>query len=122
MPAARGHALAERRTGRNRPVIVIIGDGSFQYAVQSIWTAVRRQLHVVFVVLRNDCYGILKAFAAQMGLTGVPGLDIPGIDIVSLGKGYGAGARRAETADEVGRCFSEALSGGGVTVIEAVVG
>jgi benzoylformate decarboxylase len=122
MPAAVGHALAERRTGRNRPVIVIIGDGSFQYAVQSIWTAVQHRLHVVFVVLKNGCYCILKAFAAQMELADVPGLDIPGIDIVSLGKGYGAEARRAETAQEVGRCFSAALSGGGVTVIEAVVG
>jgi benzoylformate decarboxylase len=122
MPAAVGHALAERRTGRDRPVVAIVGDGSFQYALQSIWTAVRLRLHVVFVVLKNDRYGILQSFAAQMGLSGVPGLDIPGIDIVSLGKGYGAGACLAESVAEVGRCFAEALSGGGVTVIEARIG
>ncbi len=122
MPAGVGHALAERDTGRNRPVVVIIGDGSFQYAVQSIWTAVQHRLHVVFVVFKNERYGILKAFAAQMGLSGVPGLDIPGIDIAALGRGYGADAHRCETADQVRMRFAAAMAGPGVTVIEAVIG
>ena len=38
LPASVGIALGERDTGRNRPVIMIIGDGSFQYSLQSIWT------------------------------------------------------------------------------------
>jgi len=122
MPAGVGHALAERDTGRNRPVIVITGDGSFQYAVQSIWTAVQHRLHMAFVVLKNDRYGILKSFAAQMGLSGVPGLDIPGIDIAALGKGYGADSYRCETADQVRERFAAAMAGRGVTVIEAVIG
>ena len=36
LPASVGIALAERETGRNRPVIAIIGKGSFQYSVQSL--------------------------------------------------------------------------------------
>lgn len=36
LPAAVGIALAERDSGRNRPVIVVIGDGSFQYSIQSL--------------------------------------------------------------------------------------
>src|ERR1700722_20361987 len=44
LPASVGIALAERDSGRNRPVIAVIGDGSFQYSVQSIWTAA--QLHL----------------------------------------------------------------------------
>jgi benzoylformate decarboxylase len=38
LPASVGIALAERDSGRNRPVIAVIGDGSFQYSVQSLWT------------------------------------------------------------------------------------
>jgi benzoylformate decarboxylase len=41
MPGAVGHALAEQTSGRHRPVIAIIGDGSFQYSPQSIYTAVQ---------------------------------------------------------------------------------
>lgn len=122
MPAAVGLALAEKRTGKNRPVIVIVGDGSFQFSPQSIWTAVQLDLHVIYVVLKNEQYGILKAFASQERLENVPGLDIPGIDIVSLGKGYGAKTCRAETSDRIRECFSGALSERGVTVIEVPIG
>ncbi len=118
MPAAVGLALAERRTGRNRPVIAVIGDGSFQYAPQSVWTAVQHGLHMVFLVLRNGEYGILKSFAMLEDTPGVPGLDLPGLDIVSLGKGYGANSWRAATAADIRDGFARALGAKGVSVIE----
>ncbi|GAB6035544.1 benzoylformate decarboxylase [Fundidesulfovibrio butyratiphilus] len=118
MPAAVGLALAEKRTGRNRPVIAVIGDGSFQYSPQAVWTAVQHGLHVIYIVLRNEEYGILKSFAVLENTPGVPGLDLPGIDIVSLGRGYGAHSCRAQTGDEIRECFAKALATDGVTVIE----
>jgi Thiamine pyrophosphate enzyme, C-terminal TPP binding domain len=54
LPASAGIALAEQDTGRARPVIAIIGDGSFQYSVQSIWSAAQLHLPMLIVVLRND--------------------------------------------------------------------
>lgn len=118
MPAAVGLALAERETGRNRPVIAIIGDGSFQYSVQSIYTAVQQQAHVIFIVLCNQEYAILKEFAVLENTPNVPGLDLPGLDIVSLGKGYGAKTCLAKTCDEMSTAFKEALGFKGTSVIE----
>lgn len=40
MPAAVGLGLAEKISGRNRPVVAVMGDGSFQYSIQSIYTTV----------------------------------------------------------------------------------
>ena len=118
MPAAVGLALAEARTGRNRPVVAVIGDGSFQYSLQSIWTGVQHGAHVVFVVLRNEEYGILKAFARLEETPGVPGLDLPGLDIVSLGQGYGAATAKASSPAGIREAFSKALAAKGVSVIE----
>jgi benzoylformate decarboxylase len=118
MPAAVGLALAEKRSNRNRPVIALIGDGSFQYSPQSIWTAVQHELHVVFIVLRNEEYGILKSFAQLEKTPNVPGLDLPGLDIVSLSKGYGAKACHAAFMEEIRASFSRALDEKGVSVIE----
>ena len=118
MPAAVGLALAEKRTGRNRPVVALIGDGSFQYALQAIWTAVQHETHVIFLVLRNEEYGILKAFAMLEETPGVPGLDLPGIDIVSLGQGYGATSWRAGSVEEIRSGFARAVTATGVSVIE----
>jgi benzoylformate decarboxylase len=118
MPAAVGLALAERKAGRNRPVIAVIGDGSFQYSVQSLYTGVQQRAHVVFVVLHNAEYAILKEFAELEETPSVPGLDLPGLDIVSLAKGYGANAVRADTAEEVRQAFRAALDVSGTSVIE----
>src|SRR5208337_43917 len=61
LPASVGIALGERETGSNRPVIMVIGDGSFQYSLQAIWTAANLQLPILVVVLRNEHYDILKS-------------------------------------------------------------
>ncbi|MGW5382454.1 thiamine pyrophosphate-dependent enzyme [Nocardia sp. NPDC003963] len=63
VPAAVGIALGDRDRGVERPVIGLIGDGSFQYSVQGLWTAVQHNLSVVYVVMRNHEYSILKSFA-----------------------------------------------------------
>ena len=94
LPAAVGVALAERDEGSNRKVIAIVGDGAANYVIQSIWTAVQHQLPILFVIPCNGSYNILKAFANLLKTPGVPGLDVPGLDFVSLAAGYGCAAEK----------------------------
>ncbi len=63
VPAAVGVALGDRARGVKRPIVATIGDGSFQYSIQAIWTAAQHKLPIVFVVQRNGEYAILKSFA-----------------------------------------------------------
>ncbi|MFJ2394480.1 benzoylformate decarboxylase [Streptomyces sp. NPDC087843] len=116
-PAAVGVALADRDRGVERPVVGLIGDGSFQYSVQAIYTAAQHDLPIVYVVMRNHEYSILKSFAVLEETPGVPGLDLPGIDIASLARGFGCRAVEAETTDDLEREFTAALSAGTTTVI-----
>jgi len=118
LPASVGIALGERETGRNRPVIMIIGDGSFQYSIQSIWTAVQHHLPILFVVLRNGEYAVLKSFAAHEDSPGVPALDLPGIDIISLAKGYGCDAALLDDLDAIRSAIAEAWTKSKPTVLE----
>ena len=117
MPASVGLALAEKKTGRNRPVLCLMGDGSYQYSLQSVYTAVQQNAHVIYVVLQNHEYGILKEFAVLEETPNVPGLDLPGLDIVSLAKGYGATAVHAETTDDLAQAYRNALGFKGTSVI-----
>ena len=78
----------------NRKVIAIIGDGAANYVIQSIWTAVRHQLPILFVIPCNGAYNILKAFASLLETPGVPGLEILGLDFVSLAAGYECAAEK----------------------------
>jgi benzoylformate decarboxylase len=117
VPAAVGVALADRAAGRRRTVLGIIGDGSFQYSIQALWTAAQHNLPVVYVAMRNGEYAVLKAFAELEETPGVPGLDLPGLDIPSLARGFGCRAVEAETTDEVKRAYLEAIGAEGPTVI-----
>ncbi|CAA0091487.1 Benzoylformate decarboxylase [Starkeya nomas] len=121
LPASVGIALGERDTGRRRPVIMVIGDGSFQYSVQSLWTAAREKLPIVFIVLRNGEYGILKSFAVLEDTPGVPGLDIPGIDIVALAKGYGCTAERITDLAALKAKVAAAFGGDGPHLFEVPI-
>ena len=119
LPGGIGVALGERTTGRNRPVLSVIGDGSFQYSVQSLWTAAQQKARIVILVPVNEEYAILKAFAKQEDTPGVPGLDIPGIDILGLAAAYGCRMARASKPDEVSDAIRAALQHDGPTVIAA---
>ncbi len=117
LPASVGIALAERESGRNRPVMAVIGDGSFLYSIQSLWTAVQHNLPLLVVIPQNTEYAILKAFAEFGKTPGVPGLDLPGLDFVSLARGFGCEAKRVENPEEVTSAAKDALASGKVTVL-----
>jgi benzoylformate decarboxylase len=117
LPAAVGLGLAEKKTGTGRPVVAAIGDGAFQYSIQAVYTAVQLKLKVVFIVPCNGEYAILKEFAVLEKTPNVPGLDLPGLDVVSAAKGFGCAAVHANSAQEIKNAFATALKADGPTVI-----
>ena len=117
VPGAVGIALGDRARGVQRTVVATIGDGSFQYSVQSIWTAAQHRLPIVFVVMRNEEYSVLKAFAQLEKTPGVPGLDLPGLDIASIAAGFGCRSVNVDTTEKLAAEFTSALAADGPTVI-----
>ena len=101
--------------------MAVIGDGSFQYASQALWTAAQLELPIVFLVPRNGEYAILKSFAELEDTPGVPGLDLPGIDIALIARGYGCTAVDVSSPASAREAFREALGRSGPTVIVAAI-
>jgi benzoylformate decarboxylase len=117
VPGAVGVALGDRARGVKRTVLATIGDGSFQYSVQSIYTAAQHKLPIIFVVMRNEEYSILKAFALLEKTPNVPGLDLPGLDIASIATGFGLRSVNVDTTEKLVAEFTAALKADGPTVI-----
>ena len=116
-PAAVGIAIAQKRMQTGRPVVAVIGDGSFQYSVQSLYTAAQQKLKLIYVVPCNDEYAILKEFAELEETPEVPGLDLPGLDIVTTARAFGCVGVAANTRGEIKEAFRNALEVEGPTVI-----
>ncbi|MDQ3317787.1 MAG: benzoylformate decarboxylase [Actinomycetota bacterium] len=93
MPASVGYKLAMPE----RPVVCLIGDGSSMYSNQAMWTAAQYGAKVLFVVVDNQGYYILKGFRDAIGIDdSVPGLDVPHLDLVKVAEGMGVRGERVE--------------------------
>jgi benzoylformate decarboxylase len=117
LPASVGIALG-------RPAIrtvCLIGDGSAMYSIQALWTAAQRKLPLTVVVLNNAGYGAMRSFSQVMQVRNVPGLDLPGIDFVSIAQGMGCDAVRVEKASGLPDALKRALAHDGVSLVEVIV-
>lgn len=106
-----------------RPVLVLVGDGSSLYAIQTLWSASHHKIPVVFLILHNQAYRILKLnmnrYRANVGRSGekpYPHMDLndPHMDYVSLAQGFGIQAKKVESpnnlAEAIGAAFQHTQS------------
>ncbi|HEX7055508.1 MAG TPA: thiamine pyrophosphate-binding protein [Burkholderiales bacterium] len=124
IPAALGVKLGLPR----RPVVALIGDGSALYSWQGLWTAAHERIAVVFLVLNNGCYRILKERAlALKGYSAADkrfvGLDIedPAVDFVALAAALGVQGERVGEAGALGAALRRALGAGRPYVIDVAI-
>ncbi len=117
MPAAIGAQMAQP----SRPVVCVIGEGSAQYAIQSLWTAAAYDVPVTFLVLRNDEYAILKWFGMLEDIVDAPGLDLPALDCAAVASGYGVNSRVVDGGDELSDALSKALASEKPELVEVKV-
>jgi len=121
LPAACGIKLALP----GRPVVALVGDGSAMYTNQTLWTAARERVAVVFVIFNNRSYRILKqrvhalkGFAAQDDVYVGMDLENPLIDFVGFARSLGVPGERVEKCRDVGPALARALAAGGPYLLD----
>jgi len=112
----------------NRPVVALIGDGSAMYTIQALWTAAHEKLNIVYVILNNSSYRILKQrtnamkqLAAQTDTYVGMDLTEPRVDYLSVAKGMGLTAHKAHTLEEVRAYLAKAIGAEGPVLIDVEI-
>lgn len=120
-----GAALGVQLARPDTPVVCVIGDGSAMYAIQALWTAAHENLPVVFTVVNNRQYAILKrnlvgagSEAARAGRFVGLDLDEPPVDFVTLARSLGVGGSLVEKAADVPDAVRGAFASGRPTLLE----
>jgi benzoylformate decarboxylase len=115
MPAACGVALAVAP----RPVICFVGDGSAMYSPQALWTAANRRLPILFVVMDNRGYAVLretleawKGRSKQTGSYVALDLDEPRLDFCALAASMGVVASTVRSPREAHEAARAAVASG----------
>jgi benzoylformate decarboxylase len=88
------------------------------YSPQALWTAVHEKLPVLFAVVNNRQYLILKR-NLPAGKT-YPGLDLdePPVDFVALAKSMGVTGTLVEKANDIGDAARDAWASGEPRLID----
>jgi benzoylformate decarboxylase len=120
---ALGVAVADPK----RPILCVSGDGSSMYSIQALWTAAHHDLPIVFVILANREYRVLKhnidAYRARfdvksnkpyahMDLTG------PVLGFVDMARGMGIAGTHVAKADDIKAAVAAAFASGKPHLIE----
>ena len=118
-----GVAVAQTK----RPILCVSGDGSSMYSIQALWTAAHHDLPIVFVILANREYRVLKhnidAYRARfevksnkpyahMDLTG------PVLGFVDIAKGMGIAGTHITKADDIQKAVAAAFASGKPHLLE----
>jgi len=115
LPGALGVKLAHPE----RPVLALSGDGSAMYSIQALWTAAHHDLAVVFLILNNREYRILKhnmdTYRQRFGAKperGYPHMDLvsPDLGFVDLARGMGVEAARIDRPDDLRPALDKAVA------------
>ena len=98
MGAGLPSAMASAMVYPDRKVMAICGDGGFMMNSQEMETAVRLELNITVLILRDDAYGMIRWKQANMGFKDW-GLTYGNPDFVKYAESYGAHGHRVESAE-----------------------
>jgi benzoylformate decarboxylase len=127
LPAAIGAAIAEQEQQTDRDVIGVIGDGSFMYYPQSLYTATRYGIDLTIVIPDNRNYRILKDNTIDL-LGGTEsdydfvGMDFdPAVNLTTQASSQGAWSHTVENPEEIESALQDALSFDGPALLDVPV-
>jgi benzoylformate decarboxylase len=123
-------ALGVKVAHPDRPVVALSGDGSAMYSIQALWTAAHHDLDILFVVLSNREYRVLKhnldnyrqRFEVRSDRP-YPHMDLdePVLEFAEMARGMGVQARRVSKPEELRPVVREALAARGPYLLDVVV-
>ncbi|ELY54094.1 thiamine pyrophosphate domain-containing TPP-binding protein [Natronococcus amylolyticus DSM 10524] len=127
LPASVGAALAESQRAEPRDVVGFIGDGSYLYYPNAVYSAARYDLDLTVVIPDNRNYRILKdntlkIMGGEEDDYDFTGMDFePPVDIPKNAESHGARGHLVETPDEIEGVLEAALERDGPDVLDVLV-
>ena len=120
MGAGLPSAMGAKMVHPGRKVMAICGDGGFMMNAQELETAVRLNMDLVILVLRDGGFGMIRWKQADMGFEEY-GMDYGNPDFVAFAEAHGAHGHRPQSADEFVPTLEKAFDEGGVHLIDLAI-
>ena len=114
------YAIAAQLAFPHRQSVAVVGDGGFSQLMAELATAVKYELPVKIIILKNN--SLAEVLFEQAGLGNPPfGCDLSPIDFAGFAKNCGADGFRCSIPGEVRSAIRDTLQSPRAAVLEAVV-
>jgi pyruvate dehydrogenase (quinone) len=115
------YAIAAQIAYPERQCIAFVGDGGFSMLMAEFATAVKYQLPIKVIIIKNNSLGMIKW--EQMVFLGNPefGCELHPIDFVAFAKACGGTGIAIEDPADCGQILDRALATPGPVIVEAIV-
>jgi pyruvate dehydrogenase (quinone) len=115
------YSIAAQVAYPERQCIAFVGDGGFSMLMAEFATAVKYQLPIKVIIIKNNALGMIKW--EQMVFLGNPefGCELQPIDFVAFAKACGGTGIAVEDPADCGRILQRALDTPGPVIVEAIV-
>ena len=110
-------ALAMKSLYRERPVIVLAGDGDFLMTGQEFATAMQYRLPVIVIVYDNGCYGTIRMHQEREYPGRVSGTALENPDFAAMAKSFGGFGATVEKTQDFAPAFLAAEASGMPSII-----
>jgi len=127
LPASVGAAIAEGQREDPRDVLGFVGDGSYLYYPQTLYSAARRDVDLTVVIPDNRNYRILKdntldLFGGDEDDYEFVGMDFePPVDIPKNAESHGTRGRQVDDPDAIADAIAAAVDRDGPDVLDVLV-
>jgi acetolactate synthase-1/2/3 large subunit len=117
MGAGLPSAIASKLLNPTKRVLAVCGDGGLMMSSQEIETAVRLNLDITILVLRDDGYGMIKWEQEEKGFDNFA-LDFKNPDFVKFAESFGAKGYRVEKVEDLESLLNKSFNEKGVKLID----
>lgn len=95
-----GAAIGTAMAAPGNPIVCVTGDGALLMGGQELNTAVQEKLPIIFVILNDTAFGMVKHGQQLAGAESI-GVDLSPVDFVSYARSMGAHAQRIDSPAEM---------------------
>ena len=123
-------ALGVAAAHPQRLIVAVSGDGSAMYSIQALWTAAHHQLNIIFAILSNREYRVLKHNMdihrdrfLETPEQPYPCMDLakPNLDFGAMAAGMGVPGQRVSTPAQITEAVGKAIAIEGPYILEIEV-
>ncbi|RJG41328.1 5-guanidino-2-oxopentanoate decarboxylase [Mesorhizobium sp. DCY119] len=113
LPAGIGGKIA----APERPVMVVVGDGGFQFTLQELGTAVEQKLPMAIILWNNDSLAQIRDGMISRKIPTI-GVNQHNPDFIKLAEAYGCRTENPQSIEALEKAVTAALTADRPTVIE----